>query len=727
MSQSALETPAFGQADLSNCEREQIHLAGSVQPHGALLAVREPDLVVVQASVNAARFLGLAGEPLGQSVSAISPDLAQRIAPLLGEPLDVVPVPVHCHAGSEGTAFDGLVHRPPGGGLVIELEHAGPALDLAGHVETALPTIMGAGSIRTLCDETARIFRALTGYDRVMVYRFDDDGHGEVFSEERRATLEAFLGNRYPASDIPQIARRLYERNRVRVLVDVGYEPVPVLPRLSPLTGKDLDMSLCFTRSMSPIHIQYLKNMGVSATLVVSLMVGGRLWGMVSCHHYEPRFVQFAMRAVCELLAEVVGTRIAALESFAQSQAELSVRRLEQRMIETISRDGDWRSALFDPSQSILKPVGATGAALLLDGQVMTVGEVPGTQQLREIGHWLDSKGLQAAGSPGLLSTCSLALDEPAFAGLVAVASGLVATPISSMPGDYLVWFRPEQVRTVTWGGNPFKPVLVGNDPSDLSPRRSFAQWHQVVEGTSEPWTTAALTTARLIGDTVTDVVVQFRSVGMLIAQHQLDLVRRQVESSAQAVIVASADGRILMANRAFEALLPPGHPPLGNLEDLPQLFESPQKVRRRLRELVSRRHTWRGEAALTDARGGTCPVLIRADPVFSEPNRVLGFVVVLTDMVERKAADAARRRFQEKVVARSRMAPARLESKVDLVHKNLLSSILENAQLAALEITDGVDIGRMPGLLDSVQSSVDRSSELLRHLIRHAVSVAKD
>jgi PAS domain S-box-containing protein len=727
LSQSALETPAFGQADLSNCEREQIHLAGSVQPHGALLAVREPDLVVVQASVNAARFLGLAGEPLGQSVSAISPDLAQRIAPLLGEPLDVVPVPVHCHAGSEGTAFDGLVHRPPGGGLVIELEHAGPALDLAGHVETALPTIMGAGSIRTLCDETARIFRALTGYDRVMVYRFDDDGHGEVFSEERRATLEAFLGNRYPASDIPQIARRLYERNRVRVLVDVGYEPVPVLPRLSPLTGKDLDMSLCFTRSMSPIHIQYLKNMGVSATLVVSLMVGGRLWGMVSCHHYEPRFVQFAMRAVCELLAEVVGTRIAALESFAQSQAELSVRRLEQRMIETISRDGDWRSALFDPSQSILKPVGATGAALLLDGQVMTVGEVPGTQQLREIGHWLDSKGLQAAGSPGLLSTCSLALDEPAFAGLVAVASGLVATPISSMPGDYLVWFRPEQVRTVTWGGNPFKPVLVGNDPSDLSPRRSFAQWHQVVEGTSEPWTTAALTTARLIGDTVTDVVVQFRSVGMLIAQHQLDLVRRQVESSAQAVIVASADGRILMANRAFEALLPPGHPPLGNLEDLPQLFESPQKVRRRLRELVSRRHTWRGEAALTDARGGTCPVLIRADPVFSEPNRVLGFVVVLTDMVERKAADAARRRFQEKVVARSRMAPARLESKVDLVHKNLLSSILENAQLAALEITDGVDIGRMPGLLDSVQSSVDRSSELLRHLIRHAVSVAKD
>jgi two-component system, chemotaxis family, sensor kinase Cph1 len=486
-----------------------------------------------------------------------------------------------------------------------------------------------------------------------------------------------------------------------------------------------LDMSLCFTRSMSPIHIQYLKNMGVCATLVVSLLVGGRLWGLVACHHYQPRFIHYELRAVCELIAEVVSTRIAALESFAQSQAELAVRRLEHRMIEAISRDGDWRSALFDSAQSILGPVGAGGAALLLEDQVMTAGEVPSTESLREIGRWLDRKGLQGPG-PGMYATASLANDEPAFAPLIGVASGLVATPVSNQPGDYLVWFRPEQVRTVTWGGNPFKPVIIGNSPADLSPRRSFAQWHQVVEGTSEPWTAAALTTARLIGDTVTDVVVQFRAVRMLIAQHQLDVVRRQVQRSEQAVIVADAETRLLMTSASFEALLPPEHPPLERLEDLPRLFGSPMKVLRRLHELVQRGQTWRGEAELIAAGGGARPVLVRADPVFSAPRRVLGFVVVVADMSEHKAADAARRRFQERIVENSRLLPARLASKADLVYHNLLGSVVENAQLAALEITDGVEVARMPELVDSVRSSVERSAQLLRQLLEHSTDVPR-
>ncbi|MFL5282935.1 MAG: GAF domain-containing protein, partial [Rhodopila sp.] len=145
---------------------------------------------------------------------------------------------------------------------------------------------MAAASLRTLCDETTRVVKALTGYDRVMVYRFDPEGHGEVLSEAKEPQLEAYLGNHYPASDIPQIARRLYERNRVRLLADVEFDPVPLKPQLSPVTGSQLDMSLCVLRSSSPIHVQYLKNMGVRATLVVSLLVGGRLWGLISCHHY---------------------------------------------------------------------------------------------------------------------------------------------------------------------------------------------------------------------------------------------------------------------------------------------------------------------------------------------------------------------------------------------------------------------------------------------------------
>jgi light-regulated signal transduction histidine kinase (bacteriophytochrome) len=433
-----ITSPAFGQADLSNCEREQIQLAGSIQPHGALIVVREPDLVVIQASANTADFLNLTGNVIGRSLEDFGGDLIEQIRPVLKESLRTIPVAVRCTVSDPAAKHDVLLHRPPDDGLVIEFERSSPSIDLSETIGQALKIIISATTLRTLCEETASIFKELTRYDRVMVYRFDEEGHGEVFSERREPHLEAYLGNRYPASDIPQIARRLYERNRVRVLVDVEYEPVPILPRQSPLNDRDLDMSLCWLRSMSPIHIQYLKNMGVRATLVASIMVGGKLWGLVACHHYSPRPMPFEMRAACELLAETIATRIAALESFAQAQAELSVRRLEQRMIEAISRDGDWRVALFDNSQSLLQPLSANGAALLFEGQILSTGEVPGTLQLREIAAWLD----QQERIP-VFATTSLGFDEPDFAPLVSVAAGIVATPVSSTPGEYLIWFRP--------------------------------------------------------------------------------------------------------------------------------------------------------------------------------------------------------------------------------------------------------------------------------------------
>ena len=707
--------PGFGQADLTNCEREQIHLAGSIQPHGALLVVRERDQVVVQASANAREFLGLDGDVLEYPLDRLDGDLSERLKPHLQSPLDAIPVAVRCHLGRGRAEYDGLVHRPSHDSLIIELERAGPKVDLSKHVGEALETILRAASLRPLCDETARVFKQLTGYDRVMVYRFDDDGHGEVFSERREPELEAFLGNRYPASDIPQIARRLYVRNRVRVLVDVDYAPVPVLPARSPLNGAELDMSLCFLRSMSPIHIQYLKNMGVGATLVASLVVGGRLWGLVSCHHYAPRQIHYEARAVCELLAEIIATRIAALESFVQAQAELSVRRLEQRMVEAISRDGDWKAALFDSTQSILQPVEATGAALLFEGQVLTTGDVPDTAELREIGRWLDAKP-----DAGVVATASLGREESRFESFKSIASGLLATPVSKAGGEYLLWFRSEQIRTVTWGGNPFKPVTVGDDPRDLSPRRSFAQWHQLVEGTSEQWSHADLAAARLIGESVADVVHQFRSVSMLIARNQVDQVSRLVRISDQPVIIMDKAGEILLMNEAFDSLLPLGSSRPRWIEDLMTVFSSPDTVRENLLGLLNDRIAWRGEVEIPTRSGHKQPFLIRADPV-NAAQGVLGFVLLFTDLTERKAADAARGRFQEGILERHQMMTMRLDSATDLVYRRLLSSIVDNAQLAALEISDGVDMARMSDMLESVRSSVTRTAELLEHLVRHA------
>ena len=710
-------SPAFGTANLSNCEREQIHLAGSIQPHGALLVVGASDPIIVQASDNAAAYLGIDTKLQGLRLRALGGTLWERTSGRLPDSLKTIPAAVRCTVGTRNEPCTALLHRAPDGELVVEIERTEPANDFPDVLESAVRSIVVATNLQTLCDDSARIFRNLTGYDRVMVYRFDDAGHGEVFSETKRPELAALLGNRYPASDIPQMARRLYERNRVRLLADVDYAPSALWPRHSPISGKELDMSLCYLRSVSPIHLQYLKNMGVGATLVVSLMVGGRLWGLISCHHYSPRVLHFESRSLCELLAEVIGTRIAALESFMRGQGELAARRLEQRMTEWISRDGDWRGALFDRTRPLLLPLAADGAALIFEDEILTTGDVPGTDEIRDIARWVSPKLKQ-----GLFSTASLGEEEPLFAPLAGVASGVVVVPISAQVDEMLIWFRNERVRTVTWGGNPFKSPSSDDDPSELSPRRSFAQWHQIVKGTSDPWTVADLSAARLIGSSVTDVVVQFRAVRILIAQDQLEQVLRQVRGSDQQVVVADARGLILESNAAFSEWLGIDDGALRSLDELPNFFADPDPVSRRLKALISENKPWRGEAVVRAAKGRTTAVLVRADPVFVAPERVLGFVLLFTDLTDRKAAEAARRRFHDGILRSNRKVSAPAGSPRDLAVQTLMSSVIENAQLAALEITDATDISEAPALLESVRRSVSRTAVVLDQLA-HAVT----
>ncbi len=712
MPSAAPALPAFGAADLSNCEREQIHLAGSIQPHGALLVVREPDFLIVQASANARAFLGAPGAVLGLPLRGLGGNLWEGAQTLARVPEEAIPFVVRCHLGDPSAPHNALLHRAATGEIVIELERAGPPVDLSADIERALQTIIGATTLQSLCDESALLFKQIAGYDRVMLYRFDDEGHGEVFAETRKPELEAFLGNRYPASDIPQIARRLYQRNRVRLLADVNFAPAALEPRLSPLTGHELDMSMCFLRSASPIHIQYLKNMGVRATLVVSLMVGDKLWGLISCHHYSSRCLHFEMRAVCELLGEAIATRIAALESFVKGQGELSVRRLEQRMIEGISRDGDWRGALFDSASSLLLPLQANGAALLFDGQLQTTGETPSTADIRAIARWISTR---LANGP--LATASLPAEAPPFAHLKDVAAGVVAARVSSSDDEMLLWFRKERVRTVTWGGNPFKPPSSGDDPRQLSPRRSFAQWHQVVEGTSDPWTESDLASARLIASTVTDVILQFRATSIVIARDQLEQVRRHVHASDLQVIVADAHGGVIEANSACLGLLGARAGALRDLGDLPGFFADPALIAERIEALRRDRRPWRGDVSLRSGGEDGNEIHIRADAVIGAENRLLGFVLLFTDLSARRAAENARRQFQESILVSRRRLAAKFESRSDLKAQNFISSVIENAQLAALEITDGEHPGNMPTLLESLRTSVKRSAEVLERL----------
>jgi PAS domain S-box-containing protein len=740
-------SPAFGQADLSNCERELIHLAGSVQPHGVLLVVDPVHWTVLQASTNCGALLGIAapalvGGPLallGPELEARLQDLAPSLAPEHTRPLRVRlgdpraartgPALVRC------AEFEGIVHRHADHGLIVELE----ALDVAplgietvsfdppvliDMVAAGAQRIGAAGNQGVLLDGVVQVFRDLTGYDRVMVYKFDPDGHGKIVAEARHPRLDTLLGHHYPASDIPQRARELYLRTRVRVLVDVHYTPVPIEPRLQPHSGCELDMSLCYLRSMSPLHIQYLKNMGVNATLVVSLVREGQLWGLIACHHDAPRNLRYPVRAACEMLAEVISMRLAAIENYAHAQVETLVRRLEQRLIEASSTEGDWRLALLRNPRTLLQPLEATGAALFYEGEILTSGEVPSTPELRVLLQWMDPRT-----SDSLFSSSCVAQESPQLASLTPVASGVLAVKLSQDRPDYLAWFRKEQLQTVTWAGDPSKPI-VGNDPLELSPRRSFAAWSEIVRGTAVPWTKRELVFARAIGSALVDIITQVNAVRLLIAEHQIAQVRAAIGSSKEPVLVAGVSGKTAFANAAFCTLVGHeaetlSHSARSGIETLSQLFAEHDTASGMLRRLRTRNEPWRGEAHILRADGRRVPVSVRAEVVPGRDGAVMGFMIILIDRTERRRAAAALQHLEQEI-SRTADGPWVPGSRALEGHASdaLIAALLANASMAAMDISDVASGPAVAPTLEEIENSIQRATALYGHIQEYGASV---
>ena len=710
-------SPAFGQADLTNCERELIHLAGSVQPHGVLLALVPGTDRIALASANCAELLGRdVRSLLGQELSMLGGDIAARVHRLTQASGLAEPAALRCQVSVDGLklGFEGTVHRGAGGVLLVEIEPVATALmvDLDGrqllsHVETSVQAFSAAATIGTLADAVVRRFRDLIGYDRVMVYKFDPDGHGKIIAEARDPRLESLLGHHYPASDIPQRARELYIRTRLRVLVDVHYEPAALVPQRLPGADEELDMSLCHLRSMSPLHLQYLKNMGVTATLVVSLVREGRLWGLVACHHYAPRNLRFSIRAAAELLAEVIATRIAAIENYAHAQVAIQVRRLEQRLVEATSTEGDWRLALFRNPHTLLQPVEASGAALFFDGEVLTAGEVPSTPELRALLQWIDTQD-----HDGLFSCSAVARANPALDSVTPTASGVLAVRLSAASPDYLMWFRKEQLLAVTWAGDPSKPV-VGNDPMELSPRRSFAAWSEIVRGSALPWSSGEIALARAFGGSLVDIILQVNAVRLLIAEHQLVQTRATVANSREPVIIIDAALNVLFANDAFFALarrLPGGAP---TLDEIAGYFSQPELVHGLLATMAQERRAWRGELALKLGPGQAVQVAVRADVVPARDGTVLGFFLVFADLTASQRTAAARRHLEQSL-SMARRSSLGLDAQAGGDQRDdVVTAVLANASIAAMDIADGSAGPMVAGLLEEIDASTQRAAAL--------------
>ncbi|MFL5353863.1 ATP-binding protein [Archangium sp.] len=516
--------PPVSDADLSQCEREPIHLLGGIQPFGVLLAFSEPDLTLRVVSANTGTLLGrpaeaLLGRPLAEVLHPSSLIMVERaLAP---------PVTGTLRIEAAGRFFIGLLHRRDGL-AVLELEptvEAPGEEEALGLVDQLLSPLARAQGPQGLLQVAAEAVRALTGFDRVMVYRFDADWHGEVLAESRDETMDSFLGMHFPASDIPAQARALYTRNTLRLIADARAAPVPLVPSMLPSLGRPLDLSEAALRSVSPVHLEYLANMGVGASMSISLLREGRLWGLVACHHRTPLRVPAATRRACDVLARLVSLQLAS-EERASVSAELARRaRSQSLLVERLSAEaGTLSAALARQADLLLGLTGAGGAALLLGESPILVGATPTAGEVGELADWLAGQSFD-----GTFHTARLAQVHPPAADYTDVASGLLAVRLDATAPRFVLWFRPEVARTVTWAGNPRKPVVPGPGAARLHPRASFDAWQETVRGAGLPWSAEDLATA-----------VSFRGalVGVLL-RHAAALARSNAELDAFSATVS--------------------------------------------------------------------------------------------------------------------------------------------------------------------------------------------
>jgi two-component system, chemotaxis family, sensor kinase Cph1 len=482
----------FSELDLTACEREPIHIPGSIQPHGILIAV-DDERRVVQAAGPVEAMLGVPveqapGRALEELIGEAGAALVERLAAgRRGPPLFLGLV-----EGRGATARLELSAHCSGDLLILELEpevdRLTDAAETLAMVRSAAARLSETADLTSLAEAAAREMRRISGFDRVMIYRFLEDESGSVLAEDKLRDLPTFLNHHYPASDIPRQARALYLRNPIRLIPDVGYLPAPLMPPVMPGNGRPLDLSDAVLRSVSPVHIQYLKNMGVAASMSVSIIVDGQLWGLIACHHETARTLSYAEREVCQHLGQMLGQRVKALVDGERHGQMLRARAAREDLVETVGRALSVERGLIEQLPQLQAMLAADGAAIVHAGTAAAIGHAPDEAQLIALADWVRATaGLEPLATDSLSELFAPAVEYRDQ------ASGLLAV---SIPGDEpitLLWFRAEQVTVVEWAGSPHKPVESVDGVGRLTPRRSFEVWKETVRGRARPWTESEL------------------------------------------------------------------------------------------------------------------------------------------------------------------------------------------------------------------------------------------
>ena len=503
-----LLTPAV---DLTNCDREPIHLLGAVQPFGFLIALDSTQWIITRVSSNAAAWLGGGpAELVGRPIEDVFTHDAIHL--IRGQLQTAVFTSTVARAFSvallrDGSRFDLAVHVNEDT-IVIECE---PCIDEQGVNSGALVRAMIArlqqtSDLRTFYRVAAREMRGLTGFDRVMVYRFDHDGSGEVIAESARGGLESYLGLHYPASDIPQQARILYERNWLRIIPDVSATPVPVEPAL--VGGRPIDLSLSVLRSVSPIHIEYLQNMGVGASMSVSILRDGKLWGLFACHHYGRHTVPFERRTAAELFGQMFSLLMESRERDGEAAYEARARKLHNQLVTVMAAEATRFDSIVSHLDEIADLLSCDGIGVWTRGHATLQGMAPTQDQFVGLIEHLTRRDLGE-----VLACHEIAAEYPPGRDFADRAAGMLVVPLSRPARDFLVFFRKEVARSVTWAGDPSKPVAVGPLGARLTPRKSFELWRETVSGQSAPWQSVDIRIAESLRVSLLEVILRLSDI----------------------------------------------------------------------------------------------------------------------------------------------------------------------------------------------------------------------
>lgn len=464
---SALPLP-----DLSQCASEPIRVPGAIQPHGRVLVLAPDTGRLLAYSAN------WESEHAAQEALAILPVDSGPLQPGNG-PMWIGSLPF------AGRSWDAAAHWQ-GQHVIVEYEPAGPAASMIAPIYTVarelLPLLQLADSVPALCETVAREMKRLTGFGRCLIYRFDSDGHGEVLAERVDSGYHSYVGHRFPASDIPAQARELYRVNHIRLIPNADYDPVPLLAAQGAPDPAGTDLSFASLRSVSPVHLEYMRNMGTLASMSVSLVVGGRLWGLISCHDHAPRHLSFQTRVACEHLGRLLSLQIQAQEDNAEVAQRLALHQRVLTMVALMAESDGTLQRLVEPELQLPQLAGASGAAVVLNDSCWTIGEVPPVAAIRDLAHWIVSR------NEDLFSTDRLPeVWEPGEA-LLPGCAGVLAVSISQVHRHVVLWFRPEIVQTIRWAGDPRKTLPSGGR---IHPRQSFDSWQEHVRGRSAPWPAA--------------------------------------------------------------------------------------------------------------------------------------------------------------------------------------------------------------------------------------------